>query len=138
MIYSLRKPWRKLREKGVKVQMFLPPRLWPPMFAVNLRTHRKVLACDGTVAFTGGMNIGDHHLVTLPRRGRVQDIHFRCTGPVAARLQEAFLMDWAFVSKLPTPAFAHGAGGEGRVPLPSGVRRPRPQSGRHSSAFCAA
>ena len=103
MIYTLRKPWRKLREKGVKVQMFLPPRLWPPMFAVNLRTHRKVLACDGTVAFTGGMNIGDHHLVTLPRRGRVQDIHFRCTGPVAARLQEAFLMDWAFVSKMPTP-----------------------------------
>ena len=103
LIYSLRKPWRKLYERGVKVQMFLPPRLWPPMFAVNLRTHRKVLACDGTVAFTGGMNIGDHRLVTLPKRGRVQDIHFRCTGPVAARLQEAFLMDWAFVTKLPTP-----------------------------------
>lgn len=103
MIYSLHKPWRKLRERGVKIRMFLPPRLFPPMMAVNLRTHRKILACDGTVAFTGGMNIGDHHLVTLPRKGRVQDIHFRCTGPVAARLQEAFLMDWAFVSKIPTP-----------------------------------
>ena len=103
MIYSLRKPWKKLREHGVKMQMFLPPRLWPPMFAVNLRTHRKVLACDGKVAFTGGMNIGDHHLVRLPRPGRVQDIHFRCTGPVAMRLQEAFLMDWAFVTKLSTP-----------------------------------
>ena len=103
MIYSLHKPWRKLRERGVKIRMFLPPRLFPPIMAVNLRTHRKILACDGTVAFTGGMNIGDHHLVTLPRKGRVQDIHFRCTGPVAARLQEAFLMDWAFVSKIPTP-----------------------------------
>ena len=103
MIYSWRKPWRRLGEKGVKVRFFLPPRLWPPMFAINLRTHRKVLACDGEVAFTGGMNIGDHHLVTLQRRGRVQDIHFRCTGPVAARLQEAFLMDWAFVTKVPTP-----------------------------------
>lgn len=103
MIYSLHKPWRKLRERGVKIRMFLPPRLFPPMMAVNLRTHRKILACDGTVAFTGGMNIGDHHLVTLPRKGRVQDIHFRCSGPVAARLQEAFLMDWAFVSKIPTP-----------------------------------
>lgn len=103
LIYSLHKPWRRLAARGVKVQMFLPPRLWPPMFAINLRTHRKVLACDGNVAFTGGMNIGDHHLVSLPGRGRVQDIHFRCTGPVAARLQEAFLMDWAFVSKLPTP-----------------------------------
>lgn len=103
MIYSLHKPWKKLHERGVKMQMFLPPRLWPPMFAVNLRTHRKVLSCDGEVAFTGGMNIGDHHLVHLPRPGRVQDIHFRCTGPVAMRLQEAFLMDWAFVTKLPTP-----------------------------------
>ena len=103
MIYSLRKPWRRLSDRGVKVRLFLPPRLWPPMFAVNLRTHRKVLACDGEVAFTGGMNIGDHHLVSLPGRGRVQDIHFRCTGPVAARLQEAFLMDWAFVAKIPTP-----------------------------------
>ena len=103
MIYSWRKPWRRLGEKGVKVRFFLPPRLWPPMFAINLRTHRKVLACDGEVAFTGGMNIGDHHLVTLQRRGRVQDIHFRCMGPVAARLQEAFLMDWAFVTKVPTP-----------------------------------
>lgn len=102
VIYSLRKPWRKLSEKGVKVRLFLPPRLWPPMFAVNLRTHRKVLACDGEIAFTGGMNIGDHHLVNRPGRGRVQDVHFRCEGPVATRLQEAFLMDWAFVSRMPT------------------------------------
>lgn len=103
MLYSLHKPWKRLRDRGVKVCMFLPPRLWPPMLAVNLRTHRKVLACDGQVAFTGGMNIGDHHLVHRPGRGRVQDIHFRCTGPVAACLQEAFLMDWAFVSKISTP-----------------------------------
>ena len=116
MIYSWRKPWRKLESRGVKVQRFLPPRLWPPMFAVNLRTHRKVLACDGEIAFTGGMNIGDHHLVTLPGRGRVQDVHFCCTGPVAACLQEAFLMDWAFVTRLPT--------------MPSGVQ-PQEQGDSH-------
>ncbi len=98
VLYSLRKPWKALRARGVKVEMFLPPRLWPPMLCLNLRTHRKVLTCDGQVAFTGGMNIGDHHLVSLPKKGRVQDVHFRCTGPVAARLEEAFLMDWAFVS----------------------------------------
>ena len=102
LLYSLRKPWKKLEERGVKVAMFLPPRLWPPMLCLNLRTHRKVLTCDA-VAFTGGMNIGDHHLVTLPKKGRVQDVHFRCTGPIAARLEEAFLMDWAFVSHEATP-----------------------------------
>ena len=98
MLYSFRHPWKHLTKRGVKVQRFLPPRLIPPMFAINLRTHRKVLACDGKVAFTGGMNIGDHHLVSLPKKGRVQDVQFRCSGPVAERLQEAFLMDWAFVS----------------------------------------
>lgn len=102
VLYSLRKPWKKLQARGVKVAMFLPPRLWPPMLCLNLRTHRKVLTCDGEVAFTGGMNIGDHHLVSLPRKGRVQDVHFRCQGPVAARLEEAFLMDWAFVSHAAT------------------------------------
>ena len=102
LLYSLRKPWKTLEKRGVKVAMFLPPRLWPPMLCLNLRTHRKVLTCDA-VAFTGGMNIGDHHLVALPKKGRVQDIHFRCTGPIAARLEEAFLMDWAFVSHKATP-----------------------------------
>ena len=98
VLYSLRKPWKKLQARGVKVGMFLPPRLWPPMLCLNLRTHRKVLTCDGEVAFTGGMNIGDHHLVSLPKKGRVQDVHFLCRGPIAAHLEEAFLMDWAFVS----------------------------------------
>lgn len=108
VLYSLRKPWKSLKERGVKVEMFLPPRLWPPMFCLNLRTHRKVLTCDGQVAFTGGMNIGDHHLVARPGKGRVQDVHFRCTGPVAAKLEEAFLMDWAFVSRrATTPAVPH-------------------------------
>jgi len=102
VLYSLRKPWKKLQARGVKVGMFLPPRLWPPMLCLNLRTHRKVLTCDGEVAFTGGMNIGDHHLVRLPKKGRVQDVHFLCRGPVAAHLEEAFLMDWAFVSQTTT------------------------------------
>lgn len=102
-LYSRDKPWKSLPEKGVRVCRFLPPSLIPPRFSVNLRTHRKVLVCDGLVGFTGGMNIGDHHLAadrTNPRR--VQDIHFRCEGPIAALLQEAFLMDWAFVTRRQT------------------------------------
>lgn len=105
-LYSLRKPWKHLAKHGVKVARFLPPQLLPPTFSVNLRTHRKVLVCDGNVGFTGGMNIGDHHLVSKPGKHRVQDIHFRCQGPIAARLQEAFLMDWTFVTHEPSTAAA--------------------------------
>ena len=101
-LYSWDKPWRRLGEAGVQVRRFLPPSLFPPDFSINLRTHRKVLVCDGLVGFTGGMNIGDHHLAGLPGKHQVQDIHFRCAGPVAVLLQEAFLMDWAFVTRRQT------------------------------------
>jgi cardiolipin synthase len=90
--------WRRLEKNGVKVRHFLPPRLIPPNFSLNLRTHRKLLVCDGRVGFIGGMNIGDQHLAESPGKGRVQDIHFRCEGPVAAMLGEAFLTDWAFLT----------------------------------------
>lgn len=97
--------WRQLRKGGVRVEGFLPPRLFPPDFSVNLRNHRKVLVCDGT-AFTGGMNIGDGNLHGVPscerfgpqRFRRIQDVHFLCSGPIAGLLREAFLMDWAFVT----------------------------------------
>ena len=97
--------WRHLRRGGVKVEGFLPPRLFPPDFSLNLRNHRKVLVCDGT-AFTGGMNIGDGNLHGVPscerfderQFRRIQDVHFLCAGPIAGLLREAFLMDWALVT----------------------------------------
>ena len=103
ILYSWRKPWKALVKRGVKVERFLPPSIVPLRLAVNLRTHRKVLSCDGEVAFTGGMNIGDHHLLQKEEKHRVQDIHFRCSGPIATRLEEAFLMDWAFLTQEATP-----------------------------------
>ncbi|MDD5712721.1 MAG: phospholipase D-like domain-containing protein, partial [Smithellaceae bacterium] len=58
---------RHLRKLGVPVATHIPPRLIPPSFSINLRNHRKILAVDSRIAFTGGMNIGDRHLVNLPR-----------------------------------------------------------------------
>lgn len=91
----------QLREAGVQVAQFLPPTLIPPQFSINLRTHRKVLVCDGHTGFTGGMNISAHHLVHTARADRVQDINFRFEGPVVSELQAAFLLDWSFVTNTP-------------------------------------
>ena len=46
-----------MRRGGVHVQSFL--KLIPSMFTrdVNCRTHRKIVVVDGTVGYTGGMNI---------------------------------------------------------------------------------
>ena len=100
--YSLSKPWRALKRQGVRTALFLPPRLWRPSLALNLRNHRKVLVCDGT-GFTGGMNIADAHK-TRYGGAAIHDIHYRCVGPLVAQLQEAFLLDWAFSTGEHTPA----------------------------------
>lgn len=91
----------RLREAGVQVARFLPPTLFPPQLSINLRTHRKLLVCDGQVGFTGGMNIAANHLAQTSRPDRVQDLHFRFEGPVVAELQAAFLLDWSFVTNTP-------------------------------------
>lgn len=92
--YSLRRPWAHLNRRGVRVAQFLPFQLFPPKLCINLRTHRKLLVCD-EVAFTGGMNISDQHVLS-GRKNDVQDMQFRCRGPIVARLLRAFLLDWGF------------------------------------------
>ena len=86
-----------LRRLRVPVARFLPPRLMPPAFHINLRNHRKILTVDGSVGFTGGMNLGGRHMVTRAARPSV-DMHFRLTGPVVLQLEELFCADWWFVT----------------------------------------
>ncbi|MFP3929280.1 MAG: phospholipase D-like domain-containing protein [Desulfobacteraceae bacterium] len=103
-LYSFSRPGRLLKERGVPVAKFMPPTLIPPSFNINLRNHRKILAADGRVAFVGGMNIGDRHLVSAvenPRR--VKDVQFRTAGPVVGQIEEVFLEDWAFATGAPEP-----------------------------------
>lgn len=93
--YSIPRARTLLKGSGVKVARFLPMRQGA---YINLRNHRKIVVVDGCKAFTGGMNIGDRHMVD--RRGGpppVVDMHFMLEGPVVAELQQAFLEDWYFV-----------------------------------------
>ncbi|MBI1921355.1 MAG: cardiolipin synthase [Geobacter sp.] len=94
--YSLPRARSLFKGSRVKVGRFLPLRQG---FYLNLRNHRKLLVVDGRIGFTGGMNIGDRHLVaTSTRRGPVRDMHFRVDGPVVGELQRVFLEDWFFVA----------------------------------------
>jgi len=97
--YSRPRAGRLLCQRGVRVARFLPPRLFPPALHINLRNHRKILVSDGCLAFTGGMNIGDRHLVADVRNpARVIDAHFRLRGPIVAEIESVFLDDWRFLT----------------------------------------
>lgn len=97
--YSLPRIGNLLKQHGLPMARFLPPTLVPPSVHINLRNHRKILVADNQIGFTGGMNLGDRHLVN--RGGNQQgtkDIHFRLTGPVVEDMAQVFLSDWQFVT----------------------------------------
>ncbi|MCK9273837.1 MAG: cardiolipin synthase [Syntrophales bacterium] len=97
-LYSFPRAGTLLKKQGVDIARFLPPKLFPPTFHINLRNHRKILLAD-EIGFTGGMNIGDRHLANrTENQNRVVDIHFRLSGPVVEQIGKVFWEDWQFVT----------------------------------------
>ena len=90
--------YHQLRRQGVPAARFLHSLLPWRMPFLNLRSHKKILVVDGTVGFTGGMNIASQNVMATHSHEPVQDTHFRVTGPVVAQLTEAFVQDWAFAT----------------------------------------
>lgn len=87
-----------LSQLQVPTARFLPSLAPWKLTSMNLRNHRKILVIDGSIGFTGGMNIrAGHWLSRFPHQG-VQDMQFRVEGPVVAHLQEAFVDDWLFTT----------------------------------------
>ncbi len=80
---------------GGEFAVFHPARFarWRPL--VNLRTHRKIVICDGVVGFTGGINITENGFEDM-REDAYRDTHMRLEGPVVRWLQFVFLEDWVY------------------------------------------
>ena len=97
--WLLSRAYHRLRRRGVPVARFMHSLLPWRMPFINLRFHKKVLVVDGTVAFTGGMNIADENVMATRPRHPVQDTHFRVEGPIVTQVAELdFARDWAFVT----------------------------------------
>jgi len=94
--YSLPTIVRELKQHDLSFRRFMPLRILPPSFSINLRTHRKLLIADRDVSFAGGMNIGDRQLLNGPSLHRASDLHFRFHGPLTGDLVELFSDDWKF------------------------------------------
>jgi cardiolipin synthase len=97
-LYSWPKPAKLLKQRGITVARFLPPRLLPPSIYLNLRNHRKILIVDQDIAYVGGMNISDHHTSVDGQARKVTDVHFGLRGGVVADLANVFYHDWQFTT----------------------------------------
>ncbi len=97
--WLLSRAYYRLRRQHVPAARFLHSLLPWRMPFLNLRSHKKILVVDGSVGFTGGMNIGAENVLASRPSAPVQDTHFQVTGPVVAQLTEAFAQDWAFATE---------------------------------------
>lgn len=95
--------WRWLRDGGVEVRCFNPPRFDSPMGWLS-RDHRKSLCVDNRIAFVSGLCIGQMW-VGFPERGIApwRDTGIEVRGPAVADVARAFARAWAEAG-LPLPA----------------------------------
>ncbi len=96
--WLMSRAYHHLVRRGVPAARFLhSPLPWRMPF-LNLRSHKKILVLDGSVGFTGGMNIADENVMATRSPEPVQDTHFRIEGLVVGQLTEAFAQDWTFAT----------------------------------------
>ncbi len=113
--YSFPTIIRELKHRDIPHRRFMPLKILPPSFSVNLRTHRKVLVTDRRLAFAGGMNIGDRQLVNGNSPHRASDLHFRFDGPVVREFVNVFADDWKFSKGKPQENWEAAFDGDGEA-----------------------
>ncbi len=68
----------------------------------NNRSHRKITVIDGTVGYTGGVNIADEYINEIDRFGHWKDTAIRLEGEAVWELTKLFSIDYGInVRKMP-------------------------------------
>jgi len=86
--------YRTLSRAGVEIAHPREGRRPRWRFQINFRNHRKTVVVDGTVGFTGGLNVGDEYMGRDPHFGNWRDTHVELRGPIVAQLQLIYAEDW--------------------------------------------
>jgi cardiolipin synthase len=91
----------RLKAEGVEISAFNQRhpalRLFGPM-RINYRNHRKNVVVDGTVGWTGGVNVGVEYLGHDKKFGHWRDTQIRVEGPAASSLALIFQEDWLWAT----------------------------------------
>jgi cardiolipin synthase len=82
-----------MKKKGVQIETFRPLPQWK-IWKIDNRTHRKVLICDGEIAFTGGVGIASEWEGDARDTNEWRDTHFQIKGQAVFGLQAAFMENW--------------------------------------------
>lgn len=96
---------KQLTELGIQVVRF--NRLYPLLSTyINYRDHRKICVIDGSVGYTGGINLADEYINEVDRFGHWKDTGVKLMGSGVANLTAMFLQLWDFSVKQDTENLA--------------------------------
>ena len=82
-----------LRSDSIEIVEYSPIR-FPWVNHIYGRDHRKIVVIDGSVAYTGGMNVADYYIKGTEQVGEWRDMHCRIEGDAVNQLQAIFLRIW--------------------------------------------
>lgn len=89
-----RRFWRMLRQGGVEVRCFNPPRFESP-FGWLSRDHRKTITVDGEIGFVSGLCVGQAWVGDPARNiDPWRDTGIEIRGNALAAMEQAFLRTW--------------------------------------------
>ncbi|MCR5817997.1 MAG: cardiolipin synthase [Prevotella sp.] len=93
----LKRHIKALRNDSIDIWEYDPIRfpwvnhIWP-------RDHRKIVVIDGSIAYTGGMNVADYYIKGTEQVGEWRDMHCRIEGGAVNELQLIFSRIWERVT----------------------------------------
>ncbi|HEY2380298.1 MAG TPA: phospholipase D-like domain-containing protein [Terriglobia bacterium] len=91
--------FRRLKQAGVEVRAFNPPRFDSPLGWVN-RDHRKMLSVDGRLGYVTGLCVGEswvgNHTVSPAELDAWRDTGVEVEGPAVSDIDRAFAETWTF------------------------------------------
>ena len=97
-----KKDIKRLKSEGIEVKFF--HRITPvPRAKLNYRDHRKIIAIDGKVAFTGGINLADEYINIDSPFGYWKDSGVAVFGEAAKIFEGMFLAMWRGSFEMPAP-----------------------------------
>jgi cardiolipin synthase len=82
---------RRMREAGVRMYPFSP--LYN-LHTLSYRNHRKIAVIDGSIGYSGGLNMTEKHLTGPSGFSGWRDTHARLHGEVVPMLQGVFATMW--------------------------------------------
>lgn len=88
----------QLLKRGITCMAFNSRGMKIP-FILNNRDHRKIAVIDGSLAYTGGMNIADEYINVISPLGHWKDAMIRLEGDAAWSLAMMFIQLWDFSSQ---------------------------------------